>query len=85
MYNESLTIPGFLHITFVADGLVFLGSTTLQYLGGMSSPGNIQDVTIQVYRNSAVTASYYRATTVFTTTSYLQRGAAYTHTGLEGG
>ena len=29
MYNESLTIPGFRHITFVADGLVFLGSTTL--------------------------------------------------------
>ena len=85
MYNESLTIPGCRHITFVADGLVFLGTTTLQYLGGMSAPGNIQDVTIQVYRNSAVTTTYYRATTIFTTTSYLQRGAAYTHTGLEGG
>ena len=65
--------------------LVFLGTTTQQYLGGMSSAGHIRDVTIQVYRDSTAPASYYRATTIFTTSSYMQRGAAYTHTGLQGG
>ena len=85
MYDESLTIPGARHITFISDGLVFLGTTTSQYLGGMSSAGHIRDINIQIFRNTAVTATYYRATTVFTTTTYLQRGSAYTHTGLAGG
>jgi len=42
-YDESLTIPNFSHVTLVADGLVYLGATTLQYFEGMSSAGHVRD------------------------------------------
>ena len=51
----------------------------------MSVKDHVRDINIQIYRNSAITSTMYRSTVVFTTTSYLQRGTPYTHTGLEGG
>ena len=85
-YDESLTIPNFAHITLVADGLVYLGYTQDQYFEGMSVAGHVRDITLNVGKPSTFTGTnMMRATCVFTTTSYMQRGQAYTHTGLQGG
>ena len=52
----------------------------------MSNTGHVRDVNINVGKPSSFTGTnMMRATCVFTTTSYLQRGQAYTHTGLESG
>ena len=49
----------------------------------MSSAGHVRDVTLNVGKPSSFTGTnMMRATCV---TSYIQRGQAYTHTGLEGG
>ena len=52
-YDESLTIPNFAHITLIADGLVYLGYTTLQYFEGMSNAGHVRDVTLNVGKPSS--------------------------------
>ena len=67
------------HITLVSDGFVYLGYTTTQYLNGMSVKDHIRDVNFQIYRNVNASTTMYRGTTVFTTTSYVQRGAPYTY------